>query len=177
MREIIREYQNQQGDVEVTATLLKNITGLSLSQTTYYLAAMNAPEDVQIEIKNGKIRNLDKAALIASVTSLDVRQQAIDACVNGSSLKEIRQIISQSKMLKRTRIELQSSSRGRHTAKINMGTTVKSAVIKTMVESVLTQRDYDKYIHIFSQVNWNDLRQTTKAFRKLIEILELEMVV
>ena len=30
-------------EVEVTATFLKNITGLSLSQTTYYLAAINAP--------------------------------------------------------------------------------------------------------------------------------------
>ena len=54
-------------EVEVTATLLKNITGLSLSQTTYYLAAMNAPDDVQIEIQNGNIRNLDKAALIAGI--------------------------------------------------------------------------------------------------------------
>ena len=40
VREIIREYQNQNGQVEVTATLLKNITGLSLSQTTYYLTAI-----------------------------------------------------------------------------------------------------------------------------------------
>ena len=73
LSDIIREYQQQHGDVEVTATLLKNITGLSLSQTTYYLAAINAPDDVQAEIQNGNIRNLDKAALIAGVESADVR--------------------------------------------------------------------------------------------------------
>src|SRR5579883_2328437 len=82
VREILREYQNQRGPIEVTATLLKNITGLSLSQTTYYLAALNAPDDVQMEIHNGNIRNLDKAALIASVASPDLRRQAIDACIN-----------------------------------------------------------------------------------------------
>ncbi len=177
VREIIREYQQQHGEAEVTATFLKNITGLSLSQSTYYLTVLNAPNDLQIEIQNGKIRNLDKAALIANVTSHELRQQAIDACINGSSLKQIRTIISQHKMLKQNRVALKTSSRGRNTVKINMGTTTKSHVVKTLVESVLTQKEYDKYSEIFLQVNWLDLRQTSKAFRKLIEILELEMVV
>jgi|SRR5579885_73210 ParB family chromosome partitioning protein len=177
VREIIREYLLQHGDVEVTATLLKNITGLSLSQTTYYLAALNAPDDVQMEIHNGNIRNLDKAALIASVASPDLRRQAIDACINGSSLKEIRSIISQQKMLKKSRVSLQASTRGRNTTRINMGSTLKAEVIKTIVESVVNRKEFDKYMDIFSQVNWMDLRQTSKAFRKLIEIMETEMAV
>jgi ParB family chromosome partitioning protein len=177
VRDILREYQNQRGEVEVTATLLKNITGLSLSQTTYYIAALNAPADVQAEIYNGNIRNLDKAALIAGISSSDVRRQAIDACVNGSSLKEIRNIISQHKMLKKNKASLQSSNRGRNTDKINMGTTLYVEVIKTMIESVISRNEYDKYKEIFLQVNWGDLRQTTKAFRKLIELMELEMTI
>ena len=177
VREIIRAYQNQHQQVEVTATLLKNITGLSLSQTTYYLAAINAPEDVAAEIQNGNIRNLDKAALLASINSPEVRYQAITACLNGSTLREIRNIISHQKTVKRNKTDLQVSKRGRSTAKINMGTTVKTDVIKTIVDCVLINEEYEKYMGIFSQVNWRDLRQATKAFRKLIELLELEMAV
>jgi ParB family chromosome partitioning protein len=177
VREIIREYQNEHGPVEVTATLLKNITGLSLSQTTYYLTVLNAPEDVQNHIQNGGIRNLDKAALIAGVILPDIRQQAIDACINGSNLKELRSIISQQRMLKKNRSTLQASRRGRSTEKINMGTTLKTEVIKAIVDSIIHQKRYTKYTEIFSQVNWLDLRQATKAFRKLIEILEIEMAV
>lgn len=177
VRDIVHEYQNQNGEVEVTATLLKNITGLSLSQTTYYLAAMNAPEDVQTEIQNGNIRNLDKAALIAGVVSPDVRRQAIDACVNGSSLKEIRNIISHHKMLKKDKALLIPSNRGRSTAKINLGTTLNTDVIKTIIESVVSRQEFGKYMDIFNQVNWVDLRQTTKAFRKLIELMEREMAI
>lgn len=177
VREILREYQLQNGKTEVTATLLKTITGLSLSQTTYYLTALNAPADVQLEIQAGNIRNLDKAALISGITSPDVRRQAIDACVNGSSLKAIRSIINQHKMLKKNKADLQSTSRGRTTAKINMGTTLNADVIKTIIESIMARREYDKYIDIFSRINWNDFRQTTKAFRKLIEIMEHEMAV
>jgi ParB family chromosome partitioning protein len=69
IREIIKAYQLQHHHSEVNATLLKNITGLSLSQSSYYLAALNAPHDVQTEIQHGNIRNLDKAAFIACVTS------------------------------------------------------------------------------------------------------------
>lgn len=177
VREIVREYQQQHGPVDVTATLLKNITGLSLSQTTYYIAALNAPADVQIQIQNGYIRNLDKAALIASVESPEIRQQAIEACVNGSSLKELRSIISQQKILKKTKQQLQTSKRGRTTAKINMGTTVKTEVVKTIVDCVVAQKGYDRHLNTFTEVNWMDLRQATKAFRKLIEILEVEMAV
>jgi ParB family chromosome partitioning protein len=177
VREIIREYQLRHDDVVVTATLLKSITGLSLSQTSYYLAAMNAPDDVQFEIQNGNIRNLDKAALIAGVSSPELRRQAIDACIGGSSLKEIRSIIGQHKILKKNRSGIKSSSRGRSTVKINMGNTAHTDVIKTIIESVVSRREYGKYMDVFSQVNWVDLRQTTKAFRKLIELMEGEMVI
>ena len=177
VREIIHEYQQVHGQVEVNATLLKNITGLSLSQTSYYLSALNAPEDVQMEIHNGNIRNLDKAALLASVTSSDVRQRAIEACIKGSSLKELRSIIMQQKQMDRNKSAIRVNQRGRTTAKINMGSTGKTEVVKTIVDCVMTKKQFDKYNELFSQVNWMDLRAATKAFRKLVEILEIEMAV
>jgi ParB family chromosome partitioning protein len=177
MRDIIHEYRHQHPQVEITATILKNITGLSLSQTTYYLLALNAPHDVQVEIKNGRIRNLDKAALIAGITSTELRIQAIEACIQGSSLKDLRQFTSRQKRLKKEKIAFSSSSKGRTTTKINMGTTLKAEVIKAIVQSVLMQKEYAKYNEIFLHVDWRDLRQTTQSFRKLIELLELEMAV
>lgn len=177
IREIIHEYQHHHKQVDVSATLLKTITGLSLSQATYYLTVLNAPDDVNVQIQNGNIRNLDKAALLAGIAFPDIRKQAIEACINGSTLKELRSIISQQKMLKKNRANLQSSRQGRLTMKINMGTTKNTGVVKTIVDCVVTQRQFDKYTDLFSQVNWVDLRQTTKAFRKLIEILEIETAV
>lgn len=176
VREIMREYQKQQGTQEITATVLKNITGLSLPQTSAYLSALSAPQDVQLAIKNGHIRNLDKAALLSSISSDDARQKAMEACIQGASLREIRQIANQQKTLKKTPVIFNTSQRGPIINKINMGTTLKPEVIKTIVMSVLNQKEYTKYVDAFTQVNWLDLRQASKAFRKLIELLELEMV-
>lgn len=174
VREIIHEYKQQFGDVEVNATLLKNITGLSLSQTTYYVAALNAPQDVQRHIKDGSIRNLDKAALLANVTSPQIRQEAITACINGASLKELRSLINAQRSVKKESAALQASTRGRATEKINMGTTTKTEVVKSIVGLVTNHQPFEKYRDVFKSVNWNDLRQATKAFRKLIELLEVE---
>lgn len=175
IRDIVHEYQLQHGKTELTATLLKNITGLSLSQTTYYVTVINAPSDVQLEIQNGHIRNLDKAALIAGIASPDIRRQAMDVCMNGGSLKEIRNIISQHKILKKAKTTLKASSRGRNTVRINMGSTLHADVVKQIVDSVMSRREYEKYPNVFSQVNWLDLRETTRAFRKLIELMEREI--
>jgi ParB family chromosome partitioning protein len=177
IREIITEYKNRHDDVEMTATLLRSITGLSLSQMTYYLAAINAPTDIQAEIKSGNIRNLDKAALLAGIASKEVRHQALQACLNGASIKDLRHIITQHKALKRNKADLKPSKQGRSTANINMGSTIKADVVKTIINCVVSQKEYHRYMDIFSQINWSDLRQTAKAFRKLIELLETEMAV
>lgn len=178
VREIIHEYQLQHGSEPMTATTLKEITGLSLSQTTYYLAALHAPEDVKIEIQNGNIRNLDKAALLAGIESVDTRKQAIAACLQGSSLRELRNLISQQKsLLTKAKPKLKPESRGRSATKVNMGSTRRAEVVKRIVDCVVSHDQYGKYTEMFAKVNWGDLKQTTKAFRQLIELLELEMAV
>lgn len=176
--EIIREYQLHHDNAPMTATVLKEITGLSLSQTTYYLSVLNAPEDVRTAVRNGSIRNLDKAALLSGIEADDTRSQAIEACIQGHSLKELRTMISQQKMLtKRRKVTLQPVTRGRQATKVNMGSTQHAEVVKHIVNCVIAQDQYGKYLEMFIKVNWSDLKQTTKAFRKLIELLELEMAV
>jgi ParB family chromosome partitioning protein len=177
VRDIIREYQNQHDVEAMSATLLKGITGLSLSQTTYYMAALGAPLDVQKEISNGNIRNLDKAALLAGISSPMLRAGVMEACINGSSLKELRSMVQQEKTLQRNKANLKTVKQGRTTAKINMGTTTQREVVKAVVHSVLGQQQYKKFANVFSDINWEDMRQATKAFRKLIELLELEVAV
>ncbi len=176
--EIIHEYQLQNGNEPMTATILRDITGLSLSQTTYYLAALNGPVDIRAEIQKGNIRNLDKAALLSGIASDDMRHTALEACLNGSSLKELRSMVSQHKQSNaKARAPIKVQTRGRQATKVNMGSTERAEVVKSIVDCVVSHDRYGKYTELFKKVNWDDLKQTTKAFRKLIELLELEMAV
>lgn len=177
IREIIREYQNQHGESPVSATLLKNITGLSLPQATYYLAVMQAPDDLQQLIVDGQIRSLDKAAVLAGISSDELRKDALEACVNGCSLKELRSMISRDKQaIKKQSLESLSLKRGRAVSRVNMGFTLKTDVVQAIVSSVLNQAEFKRYTDIFSKVDWTHFEQASRAFRKLIEILEHEIV-
>lgn len=177
MREIIHEYQAQHHVDEVNATSLKNITGLSLPQCSYYLAVLNAPKDLQLHISNGTIRNLDKAAVIANIESDELRSLAIQACLNGTSLKGLRNIVTQKRLFKKHQHDLKTPASGRSTSKILMGSTTKTSVIQVIVQSVLAQNKFDHYRNIFEKVSWQDSRQASKAFKKLVEIMEMEVAV
>jgi ParB family chromosome partitioning protein len=177
IREIINEFQVQNGDMDITATFLKNITGLSLPQATYYMTVLEAPIDVKQMIETGKIRSLDKAAIIAMVDSQDIRREALTACINGCTLKELRKMVSRSKNpFTKQAISETQGKRGRAVTRVNMGHTTNTAVIQTLVESVLNRQEYKKYADIFLKVNWMHIEQSTRAYKKLIEILEHEMV-
>lgn len=177
IRDIMGEYQQQHDVASITATLLKNITGLSLPQATYYLAVINAPDDVQQKIAEGQIRSLDKAAVVAGITSPDLRKEMLDACVKGCSLKELRSMITREKqVIKKQSLQNLSLKRGRVVSRVNMGFTMNTYVIQAIVGSVLAQSEFRKYSDIFSKVDWDHFEQSTRAFRKLVEILEHEVV-
>ncbi len=176
IRDIISEYQNQHGKTALSATLIKNITGLSLPQATYYIAVLNAPHDVKMIIENGQVRSLDKAAVLATIESDEIRREAIKACIEGSSLKDLRKIIAREKLhSKNEKTEKAERKRGRVVSRVNMGFTLNPTVVQTIVHSVLNQAEYRKFSDIFSKVDWSHFDQTARAFRKLIEILEQDV--
>ncbi|HLB58298.1 MAG TPA: ParB/RepB/Spo0J family partition protein [Gammaproteobacteria bacterium] len=176
IHDLIQEYRRQQNnEVAVTATLLKNITGLSLPQATYYMTVLNAPLDVKQVIESGKIRSLDKAAIIAGIESSEIRREALQACIDGCSLKELRKIVAQGKQTLRKET-LINVKRGRAVTRVNMGFTLNSSVVQAIVESVLSQIKYKKYSDMFLKIDWSHFEQASRAFKKLVEILEQEIV-
>lgn len=177
IRDIIHEYQNQNDASDVSPTLLKNITGLSLPQASYYVSVLNAPRDVTHAIEQGKLNSLDKAAVLAGVASDDLREKALQACIDGCSLKELRQIIAREKeTTKIANLSSAKAKRGRVVSRVNMGFTLNTHVVYTIVDAVLAQQEFRKYADIFSKVNWEHYDQAARAFQKLIEILEHETV-
>ncbi|HSW69868.1 MAG TPA: ParB/RepB/Spo0J family partition protein [Gammaproteobacteria bacterium] len=177
IRDIIHEYQVQHNITHLSATLLKNITGLSLPQASYYMAVLNAPHDLKDAIEHGKIASLDKAAVIAGIESDSLRTRALLACIEGCSLKELRQIITKEKQIEKKQAILQAANkRGRSVSRINMGFTLNTRVVEAIVTCVLAQPEFKKYADVFSKVNWDHFDQTARAFQKLIEILEHETV-
>ncbi len=178
VRDLIKEYLRQNSGAALTATLIKEVTGLSLPQATYYMTVLNAPSDVKQAIEKGEIRSLDKAAVLSGIELEALRQYALEACIKGCSLKELRQMISQQKELtkKQKRVSLEVKGNKALGKRINMGFTDHMQVVREIVEAVLGQNRYQKYSPVFSTIDWTQAKHTALAFRQLIDILEQETV-
>ena len=173
IREILHEYELQHAKSDITATLLKNLIGLSLPQATYYLTVLHAPQDIQQAIESGKINSLDKAAVLSSVSSQELRREALHACISGCSLKDLRQIITNNKNAAKLQKTIRPvAKRGRVVSRVNMGYTAHTTVIQTLVESVLQQPSFHRYAEVFAKIDWTQHDEATRAFQKLIHILE-----
>lgn len=171
---ILKEHKSANPGVEVTGTLLKELIGISLPQATCYMAVLNAPSDLQQHIDNGSINNLDKAAAIAKIQPTELRKKALEACINGGSLKQIKSLIGSEQKPSKDIIVSNIKKRGRVAQRINMGATAKIHVVKKIITVMLEQPEYKTFAKGFSNVDWKEYGQVTSAFRNLIELLEKE---
>src|SRR5262249_20205178 len=96
IRQVIKEYKNHiDSTAQVDTIFLENLINRSKTQCLNLLAVLNAPEDLHEHIKQGKIRNLEKAAIITKAKTKSQRDILLQACLEGASLKQLKQESSQ----------------------------------------------------------------------------------
>ena len=165
MKDIIEAYKQEHKKSQISAIELSEIIHLSRPQITYYLSVINATEDLHTAIRDGKVTNLDKAALIAKIDDKIQRERMIRACELGTSLNALRQLIP-------VKASLQSNQKEKFSSKINLGFTKKPQVIKLIVNAIFTQPLLQPYHYQYSTVNWNNIKQAQSAMKNLIALLE-----
>jgi ParB family chromosome partitioning protein len=171
--EVIKAFQQEKRKI-ITPNILQEITGLSLAQISCYLSVISAPSDVKEKIKNGMVSNLDKAAFIAKIDSPELRKQALDACIAGFSLKKLKQLIAQSKLKSAINERVLKSKPGPAARRVNLGSSKKISVVKEIIKAIISTAKYQQHQILFTETDWNSYDSASKAFFKLIQILEIE---
>ena len=173
---MIEAYEQEHPDDKVTATKLSEITGLSLPQSSYYIAIINSSTKILDLIKAGYINNLDKAVFITKEKDNTIQQQLIDATISQKSLKELKNLQTQlHKVSPKIQPQVKTKTRGRTASRVNLGSTKKISVAKRIVDEVISKSKYVNYQKHFASIDWSDYKAASKAFRELIELLETEV--
>lgn len=177
IRTLLSEYEAAFQVKDINATLLKNVTGLSLSQSSYYLAVLNTSDEILEQIRLGHIKNLDKAALLAAIPSGLLRQQAIQDCVAGASLKELRKYLIQTKghAPKASHVADKGKDKKESVRDLVLARFSNTLVIKRIVDAVLTQKEYQSHAKQFERVEWKNIRQAKQAFHQLVHLVETSL--
>lgn len=160
---------------EITATDLSHLIGCSLPHAMNYKAIINADTNLKSLIKENRIKNLEKAALIANVTGDAVREKVMKACIDGATLKQLKVLINNEKLQSKAQDQQKKkllNKKGRQATRVNFGSTKKVTVAKMMLHSILSH-DKCKPLHAqFKNVDWNDYQSINVAFVQLVRMLE-----
>lgn len=169
LRDLVDGYGKENISTDITGQVIHQITGLSVQQATSYLAVLKTDPAVLSKLQAANVQNLDKAALLARISDESLRDRAIQACANGSSLKELRKIALE----KQNKEVLENKKTvGRKPTKVNMGTTNHPRVVKYLVDLVLNQSPFEAVHAQFKEINWDDLAQAAKGFKRLVSLIE-----
>lgn len=160
----------QQELADITITELSHLIGCSKPHAMNYKAVLLADDEIKQLVFENKIRNLEKAALLAEISSREVRAGAIDACLQGATLKQLKQlsVTTQPNMTTHQVTE----SRGRQTTAIHFGATKNLNVAKFIVDSVLSRQTMTHLAPHFKGIDWNNPRSVATAFKSLLKKIE-----
>lgn len=167
IQQMIDAYLEEFPKTRITATWLKDKTGLSLPQATYYMNVLNAPEDVKNAIQTGYLNSLDKAAVVATIIKPELRQAALTACRSGISLRNLRQMIARFKEREARGLPFGTN--------ISLGYTQHPEVVKTIIQAVLALPKYNICNINFNDVKWECADEAGRAFKQFISLLENRM--
>lgn len=173
---IIAEYKNHiDSDIQIDASFLEGIINKSKSHCYNYLSVLSSSKEIQLAIKNGQIRNLERAALIANVQDLDKQKELISLSMEGANIKELRQKAKSLKNQSRNRLtqkQVTSSTAGKKAKKINMGATVNTAVIKKLIYLVSKDSFYLEHSNFLCSLKLDNYNECASSFKSLIQLME-----
>ena len=160
---IISAYEAEQGDA-ITAVKLAELISMSRQSAQFYVAILSNKALLAF-IKDGRITTLRVAIELSTFKTAEEIEQALTRLSTGEKRVSLK---------KKGAID-KSKSPGRKRTSIAFGMTKKPAVAKTIVHSVLAQDKFKRHAADFSTTDWTCFNQSTKAFQKLIKLLEKEL--
>jgi hypothetical protein len=108
--------------------------------------------------------------LISDIQERTIRQQAVEACIAGATLKQLKNIADQANFI--SVAEKRVERRGRQSTSINFGVTKNIHVAKIIVESILASKALTHLMLPIQEVDWKDHRAVSETFKQLLKALE-----
>lgn len=176
IRQVIKEYKKHiDHTITVDTVFLENLINRSKTHCINVLTVLNAGEELHHFIKQGKIRSLEKAALIAKAKTDEQKACLLDACLQGASLKQLKQESVQQKKIASIHPSLsyqQKKKPGKQASKINLGSTKNKRIIAKLIKLVSSDPLYFKFKNELNHMTFDDYHSCASSFSFLIKMME-----
>jgi ParB-like chromosome segregation protein Spo0J len=178
IEQVISEYRKLiDPNVEMRPETLGGIINRSRPHCVNFLSVLSGGQELINAIKSGAINNLEKAAIVAKAKTEANKSALLQACLEGISLQQLKEISSKQKKAKAEEILPQQkvgdkNRPGRKFLKINLGSTQKISVVHKLIELVFKDPTYAQFKIQFDSMGFDDFSACTNSMSALIELME-----
>lgn len=179
IEQVISEYRKLiDPNVEMRPETLGGIINRSRTHCVNFLSVLSGGQELIGAIKSGVINNLEKAAIVAKAKTEASKSALLQACLEGMSLQQLKEISSKQKKVKAEEILPQQEKvcdknrPGRKALKINLGSTQKISVVSKLVELVFKDPTYARFKTQFDSMGFDDFSACTNSMSALIKLME-----
>lgn len=171
---ILKEYraENGAGQEKVTAKLLGDLTGMSITQARRYILILESKPEIKNAIQEGKLENIKLIELICSVKNSEQQRELLNAAISGLSFEAISKLKKELELGDKKKKE----KRGRKKTNVSLGR-VKPTVVKLIVDALVSSNVLEavtiKQINaIYEKSQWNNTDSAEKGFKKIMMLLD-----
>jgi ParB family transcriptional regulator, chromosome partitioning protein len=151
---------------KVRITDISKLIGCTKSHAISLKAVLNADPDIKKLIVENKIRNLEKAALLTSIESPELRERAITQCLQGATLKKLKLYLEKDKPQDVNNIKDSDSF------VIHLGSTTNVQVAKIVFDAIVSDESFKNTVPDFNARDIDNPKALSHAFKQLIKKLE-----
>ncbi len=149
---------------ELNTEALKELLGVSDTQSYRYLCLLNADSEIIELVKSGKLNNLRLIQEIASVKDKSARKQVLKEIQNSV---EGETTVNKFKKLK--------GKKALNKSIVSLGRVSNLNTAKYLVHAILQDSKLSKYQAKFGDVDWSSVKAVNKAFKDLLKAIEKEL--
>lgn len=171
---ILKEYyaENNVGEEKITAKLLSDLTGMSMTQTRRYILILHSKPEIKNTIIEGKLENIKLIELICSIRNPEHQNKILNAAISGLSFEAI---IKLKKELENNEIKT-LETRGRKKTNVSLGsvrTNLAKLIVDALLSSNILESKITQQIHsIYQDAQWDEIKSAEKGFKKIMLLLE-----
>lgn len=174
LEKIIDAYA-QQNNIErkdVTITQISQLIGCVKSHAINLKAVLEADSDLKMLIASNQIRSLEKAAIISNIKTQSLRATALNECVRGATLKQLKEMLNQDKEKPRGLPIQPVNKAGRPSLSVNFGKTPNVKVAGMILRSVISNPEFESFDLNISEINFDNPKIISDVFKQIIQKLE-----
>lgn len=161
----------EQNNKNISVTELATCLSCSKAQSVKYHALLHAADDIKEAMKTGRLNSLAKAYEITKVDNGKERESIIQKVADGEITQDA--LLAQSKQNRQKTIKPNKTpARGRKRTNISLGTSLKPALVKEIVDALLSKKKYQKVRTKMGDIDWENYSDISKKFTVIIKELE-----